>query len=71
MPIGLEDVTKYPDLFDLLQKKNSTRWTKENLKLLAGENLLRVFKEVENVRNILNDNNKIFSIQHVYRLEIV
>ncbi|KAF2881236.1 hypothetical protein ILUMI_24931 [Ignelater luminosus] len=49
MPKGLEDVSKYPDLFDLLQAQNASRWTNENLKLLAGGNFLRVFQEVENV----------------------
>lgn len=52
-PKGLEDVSKYPDLFDLLQTQNASRWTNENLKLLAGGNILRVLREVEKVRNSL------------------
>ena len=48
-PKGLEDVSKYPDLFDLLREKNQTRWTIENLEKLAGRNLYRVFKKVEEV----------------------
>ncbi|XP_063915874.1 dipeptidase 1-like isoform X2 [Zophobas morio] len=52
-PKGLEDVSKYPDLFDLLREKNQTRWTIENLEKLAGRNLYRVFKKVEEVRDTL------------------
>ncbi|KAF5296584.1 hypothetical protein FQR65_LT10237 [Abscondita terminalis] len=55
-PKGLEDVSKYPDLFDFLESQNSTRWTKEALGMLAGNNFLRVFKAVENVRdNLINE----------------
>lgn len=46
-PIGLEDVSHYPDLFNLLQQKDPARWTDENLRKLAGLNLIRVFKEAE------------------------
>ncbi|KAF5304670.1 hypothetical protein FQA39_LY09447 [Lamprigera yunnana] len=53
MPKGLEDASKYPDLFDLLQKENSTRWTNETLSLLAGKNFLRVFKAVEKIKDNL------------------
>lgn len=52
MPTGLEDVSKYPDLFDALIKKG---WTKEELGQLAGENLLRVFGKVEQQRIALSD----------------
>lgn len=52
---GLEDVSKFPKLFDLLVSKNSTRWTKEALTKLAGSNLLRVFREVEKVSKQLVD----------------
>ncbi|XP_018330312.1 dipeptidase 1-like [Agrilus planipennis] len=56
MPRGLEDVSKYPVLFDRLQQLNSTRWTNETLQLLAGRNFLRVFYEVERVRdNLANE----------------
>ncbi|XP_055589530.1 dipeptidase 1-like [Uranotaenia lowii] len=54
---GLEDVSKYPDLFDMLANgafRNGTTfepWTREDLRKLAGENLLRVFRAVEKVRD--------------------
>ncbi|RZB39580.1 Peptidase M19 domain containing protein [Asbolus verrucosus] len=47
VPKGLEDVSKYPDLFDLLKKSNPERWTIANLEKLAGRNFHRVFKKVE------------------------
>ncbi|KAF2881237.1 hypothetical protein ILUMI_24932 [Ignelater luminosus] len=52
-PVGLEDVSKYPNLFDYLQQQNMSRWTDENLKLLAAENFLRVFRAVEEIRDQL------------------
>lgn len=50
-PKGLEDVSKYPNLFDALIKSNETRWTHENLEKLAGRNFIRVFRKVEEVIN--------------------
>ncbi|XP_062558935.1 dipeptidase 1-like [Armigeres subalbatus] len=56
-PEGLEDVSKYPDLFDMLASGKFTTgetfvpWTREELRKLAGQNLLRVFKHVEQVRD--------------------
>ena len=44
---GLEDVSKYPYVFEELIKR---QWTNEDLIKLAGGNLLRVFREVEAVR---------------------
>lgn len=44
VPIGLEDVSKYPDLIELLMKRGATD---EQIKLLAGENLLRVWSKIE------------------------
>jgi membrane dipeptidase len=45
-PQGLEDVSKYPYLFaELIQRG----WKDEDLKKLAGDNLIRVFKRVESV----------------------
>lgn len=58
-PQGLEDVSKYPDLFDILANgayNNGTTfeaWTREELQKLAGLNLLRVFREVEKVRDTM------------------
>lgn len=49
MPVGLEDVSKYPDLFDYLQNDDPELWTDENLQKLAGLNLIRVFKQAEEV----------------------
>ncbi|EFA08612.1 dipeptidase 1 [Tribolium castaneum] len=53
VPKGLEDVSKYPDLFDKLKEQNPERWTIANLEKLAGKNLYRVFKSVEAVRDQL------------------
>jgi len=47
-PQGLEDVSKFPDLFIELAERG---WTNEELEKLAGNNLLRVFEEVEVVRD--------------------
>lgn len=52
MPAGLEDVSKYPDIFDKLY---TSGWTKEELKQFAGLNLIRVFKDVEKIRDSLRD----------------
>jgi len=49
MPVGLEDVSKYPDLFDRLAQSDEPKWSTEDLKKLAGLNFIRVFKEVEKV----------------------
>ena len=49
-PVGLEDVSKYPELFATLLA--SGMWTMEDLKKLAGLNFIRVFKEVEKVKSI-------------------
>ncbi len=50
VPAGLEDVSKYPELFASLLA--SGMWTIEDLKKLAGLNFIRVFKEVERVKLI-------------------
>lgn len=57
MPIGLEDVSKYPALFDLLAEEGHgwTPWTAEELKKLAGLNFIRVFKQVEAVRDSMKN----------------
>ncbi|XP_066961162.1 dipeptidase 1-like [Macrobrachium rosenbergii] len=52
-PAGLEDVSKYPELFAELLKDPS--WTIKDLKKLAGLNLLRVFSRVQEIRNMLED----------------
>uniref|UniRef100_A0A182JTK7 Dipeptidase n=1 Tax=Anopheles christyi TaxID=43041 RepID=A0A182JTK7_9DIPT len=51
VPQGLEDVSRYPYLFaELLE---SERWTEEDIAKLAGRNLIRVFRQVEQVRDQL------------------
>lgn len=45
-PIGLEDVSTYPALFAELSRRG---WSDEDMQKLAGENLLRVMREVEAV----------------------
>lgn len=56
-PKGLEDVSKYPDLFDKLAEPGHgyEPWTREELKKLAGLNLIRVFKDVEIIRDSLKN----------------
>ena len=51
VPIGLEDVSTYPDLFAELVRR---KWTPSDLKKLAGENLIRVFTKVEQVIHLQN-----------------
>lgn len=48
VPKGLEDVSRYPYLFAELLA-DSDRWTEEDIAKLAGRNLIRVFKQVEQV----------------------
>ena len=48
MPEGLEDVSKYANLFSFLY--GSGNWTLLDLKKLAGLNFLRVWKDVEQVK---------------------
>jgi membrane dipeptidase len=50
MPIGLEDVSKFPNLFAELIRRD---WSDEDLRKLAGENMLRVMREVELVAHKL------------------
>lgn len=52
LPEGLEDVSTYPALFKELSSRG---WAREDLKKLAGRNLIRVFKEVEAVRDAKKD----------------
>jgi membrane dipeptidase len=44
--VGLEDVSKFPDLFAELSRRG---WRDADLRKLAGENLLRVLKQAETV----------------------
>jgi membrane dipeptidase len=43
-PVGLEDVSKFPDLFAELIRRG---WSDGDLKKLAGQNLLRVLRQAE------------------------
>ncbi|XP_033897709.3 dipeptidase 1 [Acipenser ruthenus] len=51
VPEGLEDVSKYPDLVAELLRRG---WTDIEVKAALGNNLLRVFKEVEKVRDSMS-----------------
>ncbi|KAI1385684.1 membrane dipeptidase-domain-containing protein [Hypoxylon trugodes] len=44
VPIGLEDVSKFPDLVQLLMERGVTD---EQIRLFAGENILRVWSNIE------------------------
>jgi len=49
LPVGLEDVSKYPNLvYELLVRG----YTDEEIKKILGGNLLRVWKQVEEVSNL-------------------
>ena len=45
-PVGLEDVSKYPELFAELIGRG---WSDEDLQKLAGKNLVRAFTRAEQV----------------------
>ncbi|KAK7169726.1 hypothetical protein R3I94_000079 [Phoxinus phoxinus] len=51
VPEGLEDVSKYPDLVAELLRRD---WSNDEVRDALGRNLLRVFGEVEAVRDRLN-----------------
>jgi len=44
VPAGLEDVSTFPALFAEMSRRG---WTEEELRMLAGENLLRVMRQAE------------------------
>jgi len=50
LPIGLEDVSKYPDIFAALIEDDEFEWTDEDLAKLANQNLLNTFRRVEEVK---------------------
>lgn len=76
-PVGLEDVSKYPDLFDLLADPDENYntfvpWTDEELRKLAGLNTLRVMRAVEQVsRDLANEApiDDLIPEEDVYNLE--
>jgi len=45
-PVGLEDVSTYPRIFAELSRRG---WSEENMAKLAGENVLRVMRQAEEV----------------------
>jgi len=51
LPVGLEDVSKYPNVFAALIEDEEFEWTDEDLGKLAGQNLIRTFREVEEIRD--------------------
>lgn len=51
-PVGLSDVSMYPNLFAELIRRG---WSDEDLKLLAGENVLRAFAQAEAVSKRLSN----------------
>lgn len=50
VPVGLEDVSKFPALFTELARRG---WGEQDLRKLAGENVLRVMREAEAVSSRL------------------
>ena len=52
---GLDDVSKYPKLFEALLEDQTYNWTKEDLAKLANINIIRVLREVETIKNLLKD----------------
>lgn len=50
VPVGLEDVSTFPALFAELARRG---WTEEDLRKLAGENVLRAMREAERVARVL------------------
>ncbi|XP_072516329.1 dipeptidase 1 [Salminus brasiliensis] len=51
VPTGLEDVSKYPDLVAELLRRG---WTEDEVRDALGRNLLRVFENVEAVRDAMS-----------------
>jgi membrane dipeptidase len=46
VPVGLEDVASYPNLFAELSRRG---WSEEDMRKLAGENAMRSWREAERV----------------------
>ena len=53
VPVGLEDVSKYPLIFAKLLEDPT--WSIDDIKKIAGDNILRVMSEVEMVKKQLED----------------
>lgn len=74
LPIDLEDVSKFPNLFDRLAESGHgwTAWTTEELKKLAGLNLIRVMGAVETVAtSLINElpHEKIIPFEDLYNAQ--
>nr|KAF7387686.1 hypothetical protein H0235_018408 [Vespula pensylvanica] len=56
VPEGLEDVSKYPSLFERLyqSREGEQEWSKEDLEKLAGRNFITVMTKAEMVRNSMS-----------------
>ena len=52
-PLGMEDASKFPNLFAALIEDGRFAWSDEDLGKLASGNLLRVMREVEAVRDVM------------------
>jgi len=52
-PVDISDVSHYPEVFEALIEDGEVEWTDEDLGKLASGNIIRVFKEVEIVRDEL------------------
>ena len=53
LPLGLEDVSGFPRVFEALINDKTFEWSDEDLEKLAGRNILGVFRAVERVRDDL------------------
>ena len=49
----MEDVSKYPEVFAALIEDTEFEWTDADLAKLANGNLVRTFRQVEEVRDLL------------------
>ena len=49
-PVGLEDISTFPSLFAELSRRG---WSDQDMRQLAGENVLRVMRQAERVARIL------------------
>lgn len=52
-PVGLEDVSHYPEVFAALVEDGTFEWTDEELGMVAGTNLMNTFRSVEAVRDLM------------------
>ena len=53
-PEGLEDSSKYPNLFAALLEEEESEWTEGDLAKLANGNVIRVMREMEAARDQIN-----------------